>query len=178
LKTRTKKCFNCKEEFAPFSTLQKFCLKNECIKAMVETQKLKEWNKKKKKLVENLKTANDYLKIAQQVFNKFIRVRDAGLNCISCNKPIIGVKHASHYLSSGGHSAVRFNENNVWVSCYKCNVMLSGNLIQYRKRLIVKIGIEKVEWLEEFGNREKKWSKDELKLLIKQYKEKINELNK
>jgi hypothetical protein len=56
--------------------------------------------------------------------------------------------------------------------------MLSGNLIQYRKRLIVKIGIEKVEWLEEFGNREKKWSKDELKLLIKQYKEKINELNK
>jgi hypothetical protein len=30
---------------------------------MVETQKLKEWNKKKKKLVENLKTSNDYLKI-------------------------------------------------------------------------------------------------------------------
>ena len=87
MKARTKKCFNCKEEFTPFSTLQKFCLKNECIKAMVEAQKLKEWNKKKKKLVENLKTANDYLKIAQQVFNKFIRVRDAGLNCISCNKP-------------------------------------------------------------------------------------------
>jgi Cu/Ag efflux pump CusA len=56
--------------------LQKFCLKNECIKTMVEIQKLKEWNKKKKKLVEDLKTANDYLKIAQQVFNKFIRVRD------------------------------------------------------------------------------------------------------
>jgi hypothetical protein len=44
----TKKCFNCKEEFTPFNTLQKFCLKNECIKAMVEIQKLKEWNKKKK----------------------------------------------------------------------------------------------------------------------------------
>jgi hypothetical protein len=83
LKTRTKKCFNCKEEFTPFNTLQKFCLKNECIKAMVEIQKLKEWNKKKKRMVEDLKTANDYLKIAQQVFNKFIRVRDKGLNCIS-----------------------------------------------------------------------------------------------
>jgi hypothetical protein len=33
-----------------FNTLQKFCLKNECIKTMVEIQKLKEWNKKKKKL--------------------------------------------------------------------------------------------------------------------------------
>jgi CO dehydrogenase/acetyl-CoA synthase alpha subunit len=38
-------------------------------------------------MVEDLKTTSDYLKIAQQVFNKFIRVRDAGLNCISCNKP-------------------------------------------------------------------------------------------
>jgi hypothetical protein len=76
LKTRTKKCFNCKDEFTPFNTLQKFCLKNECIKAMVEIQKLKEWLKKKKKLIENLKTSNDYLKIAQQVFNKFIRFRD------------------------------------------------------------------------------------------------------
>jgi hypothetical protein len=100
---KTKKCFNCKEEFAPFNTLQKFCLKNECIKAMVEIQKLKEWNKKKKKLVEDLKTANDYLKIAQQVFNKFIRFRDNGLNCISCNKPC-KKENAGHYYSQGGHS--------------------------------------------------------------------------
>ena len=26
----TKKCFNCKEEFTPFNTLQKFCLKTTC----------------------------------------------------------------------------------------------------------------------------------------------------
>ena len=85
MKTRTKKCFNCKEQFTPFNTLQKFCLKNECIKEMIQIQKLKDWNKKKKKLVEELKTVNDYLKIAQQVFNKYIRQRDTGLNCISCN---------------------------------------------------------------------------------------------
>jgi hypothetical protein len=116
LKTRTKKCFNCKDEFTPFNTLQKFCLKNECIKTMVEIQKLKEWNKKKKKLVEDLKTANDYLKIAQQVFNKFIRVRDKGLNCISCNKPC-KKENAGHYYSQGGHSNVRFDEDNVHLQC-------------------------------------------------------------
>jgi hypothetical protein len=55
---------------------------------MVEIQKLKEWNKKKKRMIEDLKTANDYLKIAQQVFNKFIRVRDAGLNCISLQQTL------------------------------------------------------------------------------------------
>jgi hypothetical protein len=132
----TKKCFNCKDEFTPFNTLQKFCLKNECIKAMVEIQKLKEWNKKKKRMVEDLKTANDYLKIAQQVFNKFIRVRDAGLNCISCNKPC-KKENAGHYYSQGGHSNVRFDEDNVHLQCEACNTYLSGNLLNYQ------IGIER-----------------------------------
>jgi hypothetical protein len=132
----TKKCFNCKDEFTPFNTLQKFCLKNECIKAMVEIQKLKEWNKKKKRMIEDLKTANDYLKIAQQVFNKFIRVRDKGLNCISCNKPC-KKENAGHYYSQGGHSNVRFDEDNVHLQCEACNTYLSGNLLNYQ------IGIER-----------------------------------
>ena len=121
----------------------------------------------------DLKTLQDWLKETQTIFNKYIRLRDNGLTCVSCDKPINGVKHASHYLSSGGHSAVRFHEDNVWVSCYKCNVMLSGNQIEYRKRLIKKIGVERVEWLEENGNQVKKWTIEELKELIKEYKQKI-----
>jgi hypothetical protein len=121
----------------------------------------------------DLKTTQDWLKEAQTIFNKFIRLRDNGLPCISCGQKINGVKHASHYLSSGGHSAVRFHEDNVWVSCYKCNVMLSGNQIQYRRSLIKKIGVERVEWLEENGSKVKKWTIEELKELIKYYKQKI-----
>jgi hypothetical protein len=121
----------------------------------------------------DLKTTQDWLKEAQIIFNQFIRLRDNGLPCISCGQKINGVKHASHYLSSGGHSAVRFHEDNVWVSCYKCNVMLSGNQIQYRRSLIKKIGVERVEWLEENGSKVKKWTIEELKELIKYYKQKI-----
>jgi hypothetical protein len=124
----------------------------------------------------DLKTTQDWLKEAQTIFNKFIRLRDNGLPCISCGQKINGVKHASHYLSSGGHSAVRFHEDNVWVSCYKCNVMLSGNQIQYRRSLIKKIGVERVEWLEENGSKVKKWTIDELKEIIKKYKTKVREL--
>jgi hypothetical protein len=51
--------------------------------------------------------------------------------------------------------------------------MLSGNQIEYRKRLIKKIGVERVEWLEENGNQVKKWTIEELKELIKKYKQKI-----
>ena len=168
----TKKCFNCKDEFTPFNTLQKFCLKNECIKAMVEIQKLKEWNKKKKKLVEDLKTANDYLKIAQQVFNKFIRVRDAGLNCISCNKPC-KKENAGHYYSQGGHSSVRFNEDNVHLQCEACNTYLSGNLLNYQIGIKERIGAQRLMELQGKAHEVKKWTKDELKEIIEIYKNKL-----
>ena len=167
------RCKNCKDKFDPIRFNHKFCLKDECIKAFVEEVKVNQWKTTKKRMKEDLKTTQDWLKETQTIFNKYVRLRDSGLNCISCDKPINGVKHASHYLSSGGHSAVRFHEDNVWVSCYKCNVMLSGNQIEYRKRLIKKIGVERVEWLEENGSEVKKWTIEELKELIKEYKQKI-----
>jgi len=169
------KCKNCKEKFEPVRFNQKYCLKDECIRVFVEQAKSKAWKKTKSKMKTNLMTLQDYIKLAQITFNKYIRLRDKGNVCISCQKPINGVKHASHYLSAGGHSAIRFHEDNVWVSCYKCNVMLSGNAVEYRKALINKIGIERVEWLENNGNSEKKWLKDELQELIQKYKKKIKE---
>lgn len=167
------RCKNCKDKFEPIRFNHKFCLKDECIKAFVEEVKTRQWKETKTRMKNDLKTTQDWLKEAQTIFNKFIRLRDTGLNCISCGQKINGVKHASHYLSSGGHSAVRFHEDNVWVSCYKCNVMLSGNQIEYRKSLIKKIGVERVEWLEENGSKVKKWTIDELKEIISIYKKKI-----
>ena len=172
MKQITKKCFNCKEQFTPFNTLQKFCLKNECIKEMIQIQKLKDWNKKKKKLVEELKTVNDYLKIAQQVFNKYIRQRDTGLNCISCNKPC-KKENAGHYYSQGGHSNVRFNEDNVHLQCEHCNTYLSGNLLNYQIEIKERIGAERLMNLQAIAHDVKKWSKDELKVLIQVYKQKL-----
>ena len=172
MKTRTKKCFNCKEEFTPFNTLQKFCLNNDCIKKMIQEQKLKEWNKKKKKMIENLKTSSDYLKIAQQVFNKFIRQRDAGLNCISCNKPC-KKENAGHYYSQGGHSAVRFNEDNCHLQCEACNTYLSGNLLNYQVGIKERIGSQRLMNLQAIAHETKKWTKEELKDLIEIYKKKL-----
>ena len=172
MKTRTKKCFNCKEEFTPFNTLQKFCLKLECIKVMVESQKLKEWNKKKKRMIEDLKTTSDYLKIAQQVFNKYIRKRDNGLNCISCNKPC-KKENAGHYYSQGGHSNVRFSEDNCHLQCEHCNTYLSGNLLNYQLKIKERIGSQKLMELQAIAHETKKWTKDELKEIIATYKQKL-----
>jgi len=172
------RCKNCKEKFEPVRFNHKYCLKDECVRAFVAEAREKQWKQTKTRMKENLKTTSDWLKEAQVVFNKYIRERDKNKPCISCGSKINGVKHASHYLSAGGHSNVRFHEDNVWVSCYKCNVMLSGNQIEYRKRLIQKIGVERVEWLENNGNIVKKWTKEELKLLITEYKKKTKQLEK
>ncbi|CAB4215321.1 Bacteriophage lambda NinG, partial [uncultured Caudovirales phage] len=58
---------------------------------------------------------------------------------------------ASHYYSAGKHNNLRFNEDNVWLSCRRCNYYMSGNLIPYRERLIKKIGLERVEKLDELS---------------------------
>jgi hypothetical protein len=55
-------------------------------------------------------------------------------------------------------------------------VQLSGNQVEYRKQLIKKIGTQQVEWLENNGNKEKKWTKDELKELMQKYKLKCKQL--
>lgn len=167
-----KKCKNCKEQFTPHNFLQKYCTKDECLKVFVADLKIKEWNKKKKRMVEDLKTANDYLKIAQQVFNKFIRVRDAGQNCISCNKPC-KKENAGHYYSQGGHSAVRFDEDNVHLQCEACNTYLSGNLLNYQIGIEQRIGAQKLLELQAKAHQVKKWTKDELKELIEEYKNKL-----
>ncbi len=111
---------------------------------------------------------------AQKEFNKFIRNRDAQKGCISCQS--YNVQQASHFFSVGQFSALRFHEDNVAGSCLKCNYFLSGNLLAYRESLLVRIGEQRLNDLELSVkiNRVKKWSRFELELIYKMYKEKNN----
>ena len=85
------------------------------------------------------------LKLAQAEFNKFIRLRDAHLPCISCQRFHEGRYDAGHYLSIGAHPEHRFNEDNCHKQCHwNCNIQQSGNIKNYRIELVKKIGIQKV----------------------------------
>jgi hypothetical protein len=171
------RCKNCKQVFEPVKFLQKYCLKDKCIKVWVKSENEKQWTKKKSQMKADLTTLSDYLKITQQVFNKFIRMRDEGLNCISCDLPP-KKKNAGHYFSQGGHSAVRFDEDNCHLQCEHCNTFLSANLLNYQIGIQKRIGAERLLVLHSKAHDVKKWTKDELQLLIKEYKQKIKELNK
>lgn len=123
------------------------------------------------------KTVLQLLTIAQRWFNKWIKIRDCPygdyINCISCGK-VTPVKesHASHFYSAGHYSALRFHEDNVHASCIRCNTYMHGNLNEYRKRLVQKIGPERLEYLDNFCRGSNKWDKVALIEVIETYKAK------
>ena len=161
-----------KEHFIEYATSQskRLIKKGDAIRR-------KESNKAHRKAKEKVKTLSEWKKDAQFWFNKFIRLRDAGKPCVSCDKPDNGEhqRHASHYRSVGACSSMRYHEENVWASCSVCNNHLSGNLAEYRIRLIKKLGLERVEWIES-QPKSYKWTVEELKELIATYKEKVKPL--
>ena len=168
------RCKNCKEKFEPIRFNMKYCLKDECVRVWVEKTKEKAWKEKKQKMQQELETVQDYIKMTQIIFNKYIRLRDKGQVCISCNKPALK-ENAGHFWSAGGHSNVRFNEDNVHLQCEYCNTYLSGNLIMYNNNLLYKLGSDRFIKLHEQAHITKKWTKDELIEIIKEYKLKIKQ---
>mgnify|MGYP003637200615 CR=1 FL=1 len=177
------RCLNCKEKFVQYQFNNKFCKELDCqvqkglyLVDKQQQQKLKDINKDVRERKEKLKTTSDYLKELQVVFNKWVRLRDKGLNCISCNKPA-KKENAGHYRSVGSSPNLRFEPLNVHLQCEYCNTYQHGNLIPYRQNLIKKIGIDLVEWLET-EHEPKHYSKPELIIMKEEYKEKIKQLNK
>lgn len=132
----------------------------------------------KKKSLASLK------KELQDVFNKFIRLRDtiyengkAFFICISCGvKKTIDQMHAGHYWPVGGNEAIRFDEDNVHGQCVYCNFHKHGNEKGYRPRLIKKIGQKRFDLLEIKRNNRSKMMAFEVELLINEYTEKIKSL--
>jgi len=140
-----KKCKVCRDKFTPtYSTLQPTCEKIECLvswgKLIAAKQKLKADKVWKKETTEKLMTLSDYIRICQKVFNTYIRMRDKDKPCISCDRPLSSKYDAGHFWSSGSYPNLRFHEDNVHGQCVHCNRDLHGNLLNYRTRLIDRIG--------------------------------------
>ena len=170
------RCKNCKEKFEPIRFNQKYCLKDECVRVFVQVVKEKTWKQTKAKMKNDIKTNSDWMKEAQKVFNQYIRLRDKNQTCISCGSKLGSKYDAGHFYSMGGHKAVTFDEDNVHAQCVACNQFKSGNLINYREGLIKRIGEAKLNDLSQRANQTRKYTNDELKELIKTYKQKINEI--
>lgn len=133
-----------------------------------------EHTRKKKELKDNDKSFQ--AEKAQTIFNKYVRLRDNGNVCISCQKPP-RKKNAGHYLSRGAHPELRYHPLNCHLQCEHCNSFKSGNQTLYRSHLVEKIGHSNVDWLEG-PHKPKRYTIDNLKTIQKWYKRKIKRLEK
>ena len=133
---------------------------------------------------EKLKSRAEHLREAQAAVNEFIRLRDAHLPCISCDS--IPSDHdlftgsrwdAGHYRSVGSCPELRFEPLNIHRQCVKCNRNLSGNAVEYRIRLVLRIGVERVAWLEGL-HPARKYTVEEIKAIKADYRAKTRELKR
>jgi hypothetical protein len=108
-------------------------------------------------------------------FHRYIRYRDGNEPCISCDTTTARQWHCSHFRSRGAAGQLRLNPDNCHKSCSQCNKENSGNIGEYRIRLVKKIGLEKVEALE--NNHDiKRWDVEELRELRDYWKAECKKL--
>lgn len=179
-KLNKRKCVNCGQVFQKLKPLQNCCsivCSIEHAKALREKKEAREWKKEKAVRKEKLKTKSDYEKELETVFNEFIRLRDVGQPCISCDAPYGTYEvNAGHYYPAGSYKNLRFTELNVHNQCVHCNKHRHANLIEYTERLPLRIGIESFEELKRLKNVSRHYSIPELIELKVIYKDKIKQL--
>ena len=128
--------------------------------------------KETKRKLDDMQTKPQLTKKAQTAFNNFIRARDAGKSCISCGTQLSkepNTYDAGHYRSVGSAPHMRFVEDNCHGQCKHCNNYLAGNHVEYRQRLIERIGLQAVESIER-DNTLRKYSHEGLIEMAKYYR--------
>ena len=167
----------CHGEYVPRSSFQKTCPNPLCglRKGLRDRVKLEEKAKQDqrrdlKARKEKAKSRNDWLKEAQTAFNIWIRKRDEALPCISCGKYRQGQYAAGHFYTRKARPDLRFNQDNVHKQCnFYCNNALSGNIENFRPRLIEKIGQDRFDALQVVGRSD--WDIDEIKEMRDHFRE-------
>lgn len=185
---KQKTCKACGGKFRPSLSMQKACsvkcaldlapANHDKARKAIDQRERREIKVRKEKL----KSRGDYMREAQAEFNTYIRLRDQHLPCISCDSLpsdhdlITGSRwDAGHYRSVGACPELRFEPLNVHRQCVKCNRNLSGNAVEYRIRLVQRIGADRVAWLEG-PHQASKHTIDDLKAIKAEYRAKIKQL--
>ena len=172
----------CGQMFRPFRKGQIACL--DCAvpvgrwfdESKKKTARKEQDAKDRARLLE-LKKLSHHHDLTKDAVNAYIRARDADQPCISCDTLTPSAWHAGHYMSVGSESALRYDPANIHRQCLACNVHKGSNAIQYRIRLVQRIGLAEVERLE--GPQPVvKWTRESLKAIRDEFRRKAREVGK
>ena len=176
-----KTCKWCEVEFSPFNSMQKCCAPK-CALLFTRAEHGKKESKAErselKRRKEKLMTMSDHMRLTQAVVNRYVLAKNKDMPCICCGKsPYSGVRHAGHFKSRGANSFLTFNLWNIWPCCYSCNVEKGGNIHCYREGLVKRIGLEKLDYLDN-APRSRIYEIEYLKRMRKIFNKKIKIIDK
>jgi hypothetical protein len=186
---KPKKCHVCKRVYTPIRSMSKVCsvpCSLEWARKLAEQKAARAKRDERKSLAERkakIKTRGEWIREVQAVVNKVARLRDtlAGHGCISCgSRPDArfgGAMDAGHYRSVGSAPHARFYLPNIRLQCKRCNRDLGGSVVNYRKGLVERIGINRVEEIESM-QWTAKWSIEYLQRLKKVMNKKARRLER
>ena len=176
---RSAKCKSCGGPYIKFNADHRACSLPCAIKLATQDREKKAAKVARQAKVK-ARTRREWLALAQQAFNAYIRKRDEGQPCICCGQPLTlgavgGGYDCGHYRSVGSAPHLRFNENNAHAQSKQHNRWGSGRAVDYRIGLIKRIGLAAVEELEA-DNTVPKWTIEQLIEIRDHYRAKAKQL--
>lgn len=156
--------------------MEKYCWDPDCkvIEALAKLEKVKK--ERHVKMKKESMTLSEWKKKLEYHFNRYIRLRDEGKECISCPKILTpGNYDAGHHWNKGEHPSVRFHEDNVFGQCQKCNRYFGGRGAIARDKIISRIGDERYQAIVELKELSRKYLPYEIELMIEEYKQKYKD---
>lgn len=122
--------------------------------------------------LEKLKTRSDWLREAQTVVNRYVRLKalSRGESCYTCgatpDRKFGGTYDASHFRSVGSAPHLRFWIPQIRLACVVCNRHKGGAILQFRQALVREHG---EAWVHDLESRQEvaKFTVDYLQRLKK-----------
>lgn len=122
------------------------------------------------------------LSATKKMVHEYVRLRDKGRPCISCNKPWQIGFHAGHYFKAELFETLRFNLNNINGQCPECNILNEGNFEIYSLMLPKRIGYDAFHNLQQLSKNDKRqskvWNVENLQIIQDEVKSLMRYLNK
>lgn len=164
---KPKACAICRADFTPYKTTDRVC--------SLSCSIIFQANKQKEKLEKDTsqdKKASELIKVVSRIFNRYIRLRDKGSQCITCPTILpqdISKFDAGHCFGTGAYPELRYNIKNVNGQCRVCNQDKGGEYETYRENLPTRIGQDEYDALERLKNKPRKYQVYELEALKIKY---------
>lgn len=127
-------------------------------------------------------TRQKLIKDLDNVFSRFVRMRasdESGFaECFTCGKTARWKEmDAGHFMGRSAYST-RWDEQNVQIQCKRCNIFRHGEQYKFSLALDRQYGEGTSETLFRLSKQTRKFGTADLRLLIKEYKAKVEDLSR